>query len=174
MKLAAEDGKPVPRPTADLYVGMSELRLEHNDLEAASQCLLKSKELDGHGWISENWYRWYVAMARIKEAHGDFGGALDLLDEAERLYIRNPDPYVRPVAALKARVWIRQGRLAEVLEWAREAGLSSGDDLSYVREFEHITLARALIARYKSDLQDGAIHEHSCLVLALDIDARRS
>ena len=28
---------------------------------------------------------------------------------------------MRPVAALKARVWIRQGRLAEVLEWAREA-----------------------------------------------------
>lgn len=164
LKLAAEDSKPVPPPTADLYVGMSELRREHNDLEAASQCLLKSKELDGHGWIPEKRYRWYVAIARIKEAQGDFGGALDLLDEAERLYIRTPDPYVRPVAALKARVWIRQGRLAEVLEWAREAGLSSGDDLSYVREFEHITLARVLIARYTSDRVDSAIHEAMSLL----------
>src|SRR3954452_7534453 len=84
LKIAAEEGKPLPPPTADLYVGMSELRREHNDLEAASQCLLKSKELDGHGWIQEKRYRWYVAIARIKEAQGDFGGALDLLDEAER------------------------------------------------------------------------------------------
>lgn len=163
LKLATEDGKPVPLPTADLYVGMSELRREHNDLEAASECLLKSKELDGHGWIREKRYRWYVALARIKEAEGDFGSALDLLEEAERLYIRSPDPYVRPIAALKARVWIRQGRLTEVLEWAREAGLSAGDDLSYVREFEHITLARVLIARYTSahdhDHVDSAIHE---------------
>lgn len=164
LKLAAEDGKPVPPPTADLYVGMSELRREHNDLEAASQCLLKSKELDGHGWIQEKRYRWYVALARIKEAQGDFGGALDLLDEAEHLYIRSPDPYVRPVAALKARVWIRQGRLTEVLEWVREAGLSSGDGLSYVREFEHITLARVLIARYTSDRVDSLIHEAMSLL----------
>ena len=30
--------------------------------------------------------------------------------------------------------------------WAREHGLSVEDDLSYVREYEHITLARALLA----------------------------
>jgi ATP/maltotriose-dependent transcriptional regulator MalT len=164
LKLAAEAGKSVPPPTADLYVGLSELHREQNDLESASRCLLKSKELGAHSGLSENRYRWYVAMARITEAHGDFGGALDLLDEAERLYIRSPDPYVRPVAALKTRVWVRQGRLAEALGWARERGLCSDDDLSYVREFEHITLARALIARYKSDLQDGAIHEAMSLL----------
>jgi LuxR family maltose regulon positive regulatory protein len=54
--------------------------------------------------------------------------------------------------------------LAEVLEWAREAGLSSGDDLSYVREFEHITLARVLIARYTSDRVDSVIHEAMSLL----------
>ena len=164
LQLAAGQGESMPPKTADLYVGMSELRRERNDLDGAVQDLLKSKELGAHSGLSQNRYRWYVAMARIKEAQGDFGGALDLLDEAERLYIRNPDPYVRPVAALKARVWIRQGRLAEVLEWAREAGLSSGDDLSYVREFEHITLARVLIARYTSDRVDSAIHEAMSLL----------
>ena len=164
LQLAAGQGESMPPKTADLYVGMSELRRERNDLDGAVQDLLKSKELGAHSGLSQNRYRWYVAMARIKEAQGDFGGALDLLDEAERLYIRSPDPYVRPVAALKARVWIRQGRLTEVLEWAREAGLSSGDDLSYVREFEHITLARVLIARYTSDRVDSAIHEAMSLL----------
>jgi LuxR family transcriptional regulator, maltose regulon positive regulatory protein len=164
LQLAVDQGESMPPKTADLYVGMSELRRERNDLDGAVQDLLKSKEMGAHSGLSENRYRWYVAMARIKEAQGDFGGALDLLDEAERLYIRSPNPYVRPVAARKARVWMRQGRLAEVLEWAREAGLSSGDDLSYVREFEHITLARVLIARYTSDRVDSAIHEAMSLL----------
>jgi len=65
---------------------------------------------------------------------------------------------VRPAAALKTRVWVAQGRLTEAQNWVREQGLSIDDDLSYLREFEHITLARVLIARYKSAQEDGSIH----------------
>ena len=39
----------------------------------------------------------------------------------------------------------------------REQGLSADDDLSYLREFEHITLARILIAQYQNDRMDGSI-----------------
>ena len=98
-------------------------------------------------------------MARIREAEGDLDGALDLLDEAERLYVSDFFPNVRPVAAWKTRVWVAQGRLGEALGWAREQGLSVDDDLSYLREFEHITLARVLLARYKSDRADRSILE---------------
>jgi LuxR family maltose regulon positive regulatory protein len=56
-------------------------------------------------------------------------------------------------------VWVAQGRLAEALGWTREQGLSAHDDLSYLREFEHITLARVLLARYKSDREERYIHE---------------
>jgi LuxR family maltose regulon positive regulatory protein len=49
--------------------------------------------------------------------------------------------------------------LTEALGWARERGLSADDDLSYLREFEHVTLARVLIAEYRSDLVDGSIIE---------------
>jgi LuxR family maltose regulon positive regulatory protein len=55
---------------------------------------------------------------------------------------------VRPVSALKARMWVAQRRLDEALEWTRERGLSVTDNLSYLREFEHITLARVLLARH--------------------------
>jgi LuxR family maltose regulon positive regulatory protein len=96
-------------------------------------------------------------MARIREAQGDLDGALDLLQEAERLYVRSFSPNARPIPALKTRVWIIQGRLGEALGWAREQGLSTDDNLSYLREFEHISLARILLARYKSDHTDGAI-----------------
>ena len=67
-------------------------------------------------------------------------------------------PNVRPVAALKTRVWVAQGRLTEALGWARERSLSVDDDLSYLCEFEHVTLARVLIARYKSEQEKHHIH----------------
>jgi LuxR family maltose regulon positive regulatory protein len=54
---------------------------------------------------------------------------------------------------------VAQGRLGEALGWAREQGLSAHDDLSYLREFEHITLARVLLARCKSDREERSIHE---------------
>ena len=159
LQVATEQGEPV-WGTANLYVGLSELHRERGDLEAAKQHLLRSKELGEHVvGLPETRYRWYVAMARIKEAQGDLDGALDLLDEAERQYVESPDPDVRPVAALKTRVWVAQGRLTEALGWTRERGLPADDDLSYLREFEHITLARVLLARYKSDREERYIHE---------------
>jgi LuxR family maltose regulon positive regulatory protein len=49
--------------------------------------------------------------------------------------------------------------LTKALEWVREQALSVDDAPSYLREFEHLTLARVLIARYKSDQETGSIHE---------------
>ena len=98
-------------------------------------------------------------MARIREAEGDLDGALDLLNEAERLYVNDFSPNVRPIGASRIRMWLAQGRLGEALGWARERGLSVEDDLSYLREFEHVTLARVLMARYKSDRADRSIRE---------------
>src|SRR6266480_649690 len=159
LQLATEQGEPVLRGTADMYVGMSELHREQNDLHAATQHLLRSKELGEHTGFPQNRYRWRVAMARIREAQGDLDGALDLLDEAERLYMSDFSPNVRPIAALVTRVWVAQGRLGEALDWAREQGLSVEDDLSYLREFEHITLARVLLARYTSDRAERSMLE---------------
>ena len=151
LQRASEQGGPVLRGTADMYVGMSEVHRERNDLHAATQQLLRSQELGEHTGLPQNRYRWRVAMARIREAEGDLGGALDLLNEAERLYVGDFFPNVRPVPALRARVRVTQGELGEALGWARERGLSVADDLSYLREFEHITLARVLLARYTDE-----------------------
>jgi ATP/maltotriose-dependent transcriptional regulator MalT len=159
LQLAAEQGEPAMRGTADMYVGMSALHREYDDLPAATQHLLRSQEQGEHTGFPQNRYRWRVAMARIREAQGDLDGALDLLREAERLYVSDFSPNVRPVAAVRARVWVAQGRLGDALDWARERGLSVEDDLSYLREFEHITLARLLLARYQSDRADRSMFE---------------
>jgi LuxR family maltose regulon positive regulatory protein len=151
LQLATEQGEPLLRGAADMHVGMSELYSEHADLQAATQHLLSSKDLGEFNGLPQNRHRWCVAMARVREAEGDLAGALDLLQEAERLYASDFFPNVRPVAALVTRVWVAQGRLGEALGWAREQCLSVDDDLSYLREFEHIILARVLLARNESD-----------------------
>ena len=143
-----------------MYVGMSEVHRERDDLHAATQQLLRSQELGEHTGLPQNQYRWQVAMARIAEAEGNLAGALDLLNEAERLYMGDMFPNVRPVPALKARVLIAQGRVGEALGWARQQGLSVDDDLSYLREFEHITLARMLLAQRA----EASVHEAARLL----------
>ena len=160
LQLATYQGTPAlaVRGASDMHVGISELYRECNDLKAAMQHLLSSKELGENMGLPQNPYRWRVAMARIREAEGDLAGALDLLHEAERLYVSDYFPNVHPVPALKARVWVAQGRLGEALGWAREQGLSVEDDLCYLREFEHITLARILLVMYKGHHTDSGIH----------------
>jgi LuxR family transcriptional regulator, maltose regulon positive regulatory protein len=164
LQYASDQGGPVLRGTADMYVGMSEVHRERDDLRAATQHLLRSQELGEYNGLPQNRYRWRVAMARIRQAEGNLGGALDLLNEAERLYVSDFFPNVRPVPAVKTRVWIAQGRLGEALGWVREQGLSDEDDLSYLREFEHITLARVLLARYQDERAERVVHEATRLL----------
>ena len=129
-----------------MHVGMSGIAVERNDLTAAAEHLRRAEELGEHAWLPQNPYRWRVASAPLREAHGDLDGALELLDEAERVYVGDFSPNVRPVPAMIARVLAAQGRVGEALAWAREQGLAADDELSYLREFEHITLARVLLA----------------------------
>jgi LuxR family maltose regulon positive regulatory protein len=164
LQRASQQGGPVLRGTADMYVGMSEVYRERDDLPAATQQLLRSQELGEHTGLPQNRYRWRVAMARIREAEGDLGGALDLLTEAERLYVGDFFPNVRPVPAMRARVQVAQGELGEALGWARERDLSVADDLSYLGEFEHITLARVLLARYTDERAEHPIQEATRLL----------
>ncbi len=137
--------RPLLRGTADLYLGLSELAREQGELAVAMQHLLKSEELGEQAGLNDWRYRFCRIQARFKATQGDLAGALDRLDEAERHTRRTPVPDVRPLAALKTRVWLAQGRLREALRWVQEQGLSVDNELSYLREFEHITLARVLI-----------------------------
>ncbi len=157
LQMSTAPGAPVLRGAADMHVGMSQLCYEHNDLNAAMQHLLTSQALGELAGLPQNPYRWRAAMARIREAQGDLDEALNLLEQAERLYDGAFSPNVRPIAAWKTRVWVAQGRLDEALAWARMQGLSVENELSYLYEFDHITLARVLLACYQSERADRSI-----------------
>src|SRR5579863_8395758 len=71
LQRADEQSGPVLRGTADMYVGMSEVYRERDDLAAATRQLLRSQELGEAIGLPQNRYRWRVAMARLREAEGD-------------------------------------------------------------------------------------------------------
>ena len=159
LRLVLERGEPMPLGTEDLYSGISELHRERGDLETAAQDLLTGRKLGEQVELPDWQHRWYIAQARLHETKGDLDGALDLLEEAERRFVRTPVPIIRPIAALKTRIRIAQGKIAEALDWVRTRDLSVDDDISYMHEFEHMTLARVLIAQEKRGLVDGSIHD---------------
>ncbi len=155
LKVAAGRAPLVLRGEADMQVGMSELFREHNDLEAALRHLQIGTELGEHAGLPQNAYRSRVALARIRQVEGDLASAEDLLDEAERVYTGDYSPDVRPVAAVRARLYLAQGRVGDALAWARERHIWATDTLTYLHEFEHITLARILLAQHTTERAEG-------------------
>ena len=155
---SGEDGL-VRRGAADMHVGLSEIFRERDDLVSAAAHLQQARDLGEENGLPQNSYRWRVAAARIRQAEGDPAAALELLAEADRLYATDFSPDVRPVDAMRARVWIAQGNLFDALGWAHGRSLSAADDLSYGREFEHITLARLILAQGARDRSDDRIGE---------------
>ena len=167
LQWATNQKKPPPVGTSDLYRGLSELSCERGNMNKAAEYLQTAQRLGEQAALTDWQHRLYVAQARLKEAQGDLDGALILLDEAERVYTRSPLPDVRPVPAMKARIWIRQDRLSEAMAWRHSQGLSTEDDLNYLQEFEYITLVRLLVAQYSHDKVDETIHEAQILLSRL-------
>jgi LuxR family maltose regulon positive regulatory protein len=152
-----QPGAPPLRGTADMHVGIAEVLLERDELRAASEHLAIGERLGEYNGLPQNPYRRRVIMARLREADGDLDGALGLLDEADRVYAGDYNPNVRPVPAVRARLRIRRGELDSATAWARERELSPDDTPSYLREYEHITLVRLLLARHRSERDRSAL-----------------
>jgi LuxR family maltose regulon positive regulatory protein len=157
LELGPDPGVPILRGTADMHVGLSELHREHNDLDAANEHLQQALALGEHAGLPQHPYRRRVATARLQAARGNMDGAIELLAEAERVYDGDFYPNVRPIAALKARLWLAQGRLGEALSWVRAQGLTVDDEPTYLREFDHLTLARVLLVQHQRDHTKNAL-----------------
>ncbi|MCB0213897.1 MAG: tetratricopeptide repeat protein, partial [Anaerolineae bacterium] len=135
--------------TADLYLGLGDLYRERGDLAEAEMYLAKSEALGEPAALPDWPCRFRLGQSRLRMAQGDLSDALTLLDAAERRYFRSPMPEIRPLAAQKVRLWLALDRLPEAEAWVQKRELSTDDALSYLHEFEHLTLARVRIAEYR-------------------------
>lgn len=137
----------VVRGTADMWVALGRVAWQYGDAATTARHLDRAADLGEGAGLPQQPYRWRVAMADVRAAVGDWRAADVLLEEADRLYNGDFSPNVRPVAATRARLWVRAGDLAAARQWARERGLSPQVDVTYGREYELLTLARILLAQ---------------------------
>ncbi|WP_246527220.1 LuxR C-terminal-related transcriptional regulator [Pseudarthrobacter albicanus] len=174
LRLAEAQGESVARATADLHVGLSEIDCEAGDLGSAKRHLETAAAFLERAAMTESRYRWFVASGLIAQAEGSPESAINLLDQAEQIYRPGFFPDVRPIAAMKARVWIAAGRMSEAADWAHDRGVSVTDDASYLSEFDHLTLVRLLIAQHRSYPDAGALDHARRLLDRLAEDAESS
>ncbi len=146
--LAASENHPGPvLPTSgDLHVGLADVLREQGELVAAAQHLGAARELGDLASTVENRHRWYIASAALLQAEGDLDGAIAELDRAASLYLPGYVPDLRPIAATRTRVRIRQGRLDDARAWARERGITPTDAPIFAAEYDQLTFARLLVA----------------------------
>jgi len=155
LALADRDGSAV-RGVADMHVGFSQVWLERGELQAAAEAVQRSQELGERLGLPQHPYRWRKALAMLRAAQGDPAGALKLLAEAEAVFTTDFSPDVSPPHALRVRFLTLGGDVDSGLRWARQHGLSVDDELSYLREYEHITLARVLLVQFTAQRDETA------------------
>jgi LuxR family maltose regulon positive regulatory protein len=152
LKVATTHG--VESITAHHHLGLGLLYHEMGEDERAASHLQKSFELGRQTPIVDWAYRKSLAQAYLKESEGDHDAALEALDEAQRFYVRTPIPNLRPVGAMKARIYLKQEQLMNAQTWARKSGLSLRDAPDYLHEFERVTLARIALAEVNVNFSD--------------------
>jgi LuxR family maltose regulon positive regulatory protein len=158
------DGVAVMRGTADMLVALSRAAWHRDDLPAAADLLRRADDLGESAGLPQNPYRWRVAMARLRAAERDWAAARELLDEAERVYVGDFSPHVHPIHATRARVVAASGDIAGAIAWARRHEVEVDDDLSYLREYEHLTLARVLLAEHHATSAAAPLHDATRLL----------
>jgi LuxR family maltose regulon positive regulatory protein len=148
LELTAAPGRPAPPAAGIAYVGMGQVAYERNELDAALRHISEGIALCRQGNYSPPLATGLAALAWIRQAQGDPVGALETMNEAERV---GPSPTVasliNPVPAERARLLLAQGDVVSVLRWTEERGLAADGDPSYPREEEYLVLARVLLAQ---------------------------
>jgi LuxR family maltose regulon positive regulatory protein len=147
--LAVDDQTSRQHPLAGLaHIGAAGVLYERNQLDTALDHLTEGVEqLRQLGWAPglANGLAW---LALVRQAQGDDAGALEAIDQADRAMPGSGvfEARVSPLPALRARLLLAQGRIAEAAGWVRERGLGDDDPLSYQSEREYLVFAEVLLA----------------------------
>jgi LuxR family transcriptional regulator, maltose regulon positive regulatory protein len=143
-----------PSPVAGLaHVGMGELLYEWNDLDGAVHHLTKSIDLGKKSGSFDILFPARAALSLVRQAMGDAGGALQVMQEGERAAraVELPPQMLDRLAAFRAWLRLAQGEAASAARLLEERGIGPGDTVNIQNELEHLVLARVLLAQNEVD-----------------------
>jgi LuxR family maltose regulon positive regulatory protein len=164
--VASQDGRPLP-PAGIAHVDIAEVRYERGELDAAldhaTQGVALSRQL---GWARQL-AAGLALLAWIRHAQGDRAGALVAMREAERV---QPSEAVvgllNPLPALRARLALAHGQVADAARWVQQRGLTPDDQPSYPREGEYLVLVRVLLVQQAPERALGLLGRLHALAAA--------
>jgi LuxR family maltose regulon positive regulatory protein len=157
-----ERGRRLPAASRALF-GLSDLLREWNDLDTAARLVEESLALS-YGQMAD--LASCLHLAHIKQAQGDVSGANQVMENARQLKTGFEAGRLGDflVEVSQARLWIEQGSLDAVLDWARQRGLYRDARTSAstnertdtpraydIREIEYLILARIYVAQGRSE-----------------------
>jgi LuxR family maltose regulon positive regulatory protein len=131
---------------------MAGVLYEWNDLDAARQYALEGVRLSELGGFIAYQVFGYALLARISEAQGNRGSALESIEQAERLGQRSDYALVTALATeLRVRLWLAQGNLMTAARWAQERQLQPVEGFDAASEIEQMAVARTLVVLDRPD-----------------------
>jgi LuxR family transcriptional regulator, maltose regulon positive regulatory protein len=149
-----------PFPAASLaHVGMGELLYEWNDLDGAMHHLTEGIELGERSGSTNIIFPGHALLARVKWAQGDLDEAFRIIQEdewsAHSMNLSSHDH--NRIVAYGARLRLAQRDVGAAARLLGERGISVDDHVNHLNIFEHVMLARVLIARDEHDAALGLL-----------------
>jgi LuxR family maltose regulon positive regulatory protein len=143
-----------PFPAAGLaHVGMGELLYEWDDLDGAMRHLTEGIELGERSGSTSIVFPGHALLARVKWAQGDVDGAIHIIQEdewsAHSMNLSSRD--LNRIAAHGARLRLAQGDVGTAARLLEQRGIRVDNHVNHLNVFEHVMLARVLIARGEYD-----------------------
>ena len=131
------------------YVGLGGILHERLQFDQAEATLQKGMDI-GRQWGSpEIQIGGYFSLARLRYTQGDLTGALEILDRLEAEFLNAAPLHERDhILAIKARIWLAQGQMAQVNAWAQTCVPDENEVETFDEASQYFVLIRVLLARH--------------------------
>jgi LuxR family maltose regulon positive regulatory protein len=137
------------RDAAFVYIRLADLVREWNDLGRADQYITRAIDLLALSGSPDYLTDAYVVLARVRLAQNNLLNARLALETAQRLSLGTSlDPYVNTwLEEGWIRLWLAEDNFQAMNHWADHCGLNPEGPFSYLRDLQHINLARVWLAQ---------------------------
>lgn len=136
---------------------LSHVLYERNELADAETYVRQGIEQAKRGGFIQSLVIGNILLARILQARGDADGANKMLRAAiNSTQMDLQQMYQTELTACQVQLWLAQEQLDTASQWAHASDLSAEIETKLQNEYEHISLARVLVAQGRAS-SDGAI-----------------
>jgi LuxR family maltose regulon positive regulatory protein len=155
MRLSKENHLAQTALAGWLLATWGEVLAERNELDSAFEKTSEGVEMVEQKYgVAVPVLGWcYLGLARVMFSRGDLEDMSNIIQKVEDMarLTHMPSWITNQISAWKGRLYLAQGRLQAVSQWARTRGFNSKTTPTFLQEMEYLVLARILIVQNRLD-----------------------